>query len=161
MYGLDGQPRLGNICRVELIAEHSTPQNPNELPLDPVESPVTAKWPVANGLKTQFTAETARRAFEIKVNGKAERKELRKIAEIDPYTAGQLKLTRAHVEIAHKRLSEALSAPELDARAIESLSRSLTALREQERILAGRPLPGSFKPAAVRQPRQTGNVEPL
>lgn len=45
-------------------------------------------------------------------------------------------------------------------RAVECLARSLGYLREQERILAGRPLPGQFKPKSPAAPNASHFREP-
>lgn len=62
-------------------------------------------------------------------------------AEPDPYVAVQLTRVRAHIA----RLNFMLDKEE-NAQQLERLSRALNLLSERERILAGRPLPGAFKP---------------
>jgi len=58
----------------------------------------------------------------------------------DVYVQEQLIITRAHLERLDKRLATAS-----DALDIDRLARARASLAEQERILAGRPLPGKAK----------------
>lgn len=63
----------------------------------------------------------------------------------DDYLAGQLARTRAQIERVSGMLEEATN-----DQAIERLCRALGTLRESERILDDRPLPGSRRPGKER-----------
>jgi hypothetical protein len=69
--------------------------------------------------------------------------EVEKPIEKDETIQAQLKRVRAHID----RLDGLLEACD-DAGEIDKLCRALSTLREDERKLAGRPLPGSFRPTS-------------
>jgi hypothetical protein len=84
--------------------------------------------------------------------------------ERDAWTRKSHTRSRALVELVFDRLEGAAKAEELDAGAIDRLASALARLGDLERVLAGRPLPGSRKPAP--EPRQVlrkggfGAIEP-
>jgi hypothetical protein len=63
-------------------------------------------------------------------------------AQPDQYVAVQLTRARTHISRINSMLDR-----ETDAQTLERLSRALGVLSERERVLAGRPLPGSRRPA--------------
>jgi hypothetical protein len=65
--------------------------------------------------------------------------------EPDPYVSVELTRARAHISRINSMLDK-----EQDAQQLERLARALNVLSERERVLAGRPLPGSRKPAPER-----------
>ena len=71
------------------------------------------------------------------------------------YVSIRLARTREHVA----RLDAALEAAK-DALEMERIARALSIMQEQERKLAGRPDPGSFRPSAPRSPNRAP-IEPL
>lgn len=106
----------------------------------------------------RFTSANAKQMAARGHEGRRERKRLRELAETtgeqptsqnsansDGYVVKQLFRTRKQVEMLNRQLE---SAP--DHRAVKSIADALARLTEIERILAGRPLPGSHRPKAVR-----------
>ena len=82
--------------------------------------------------------------------------------QIDTYQADRVKRVREQVEVVSKRLDDALEADELDAGAIDRLANALTRMQEIERVMSGRPLPGSKRPAAEKPKRNQGqSFEPV
>lgn len=73
----------------------------------------------------------------------------------DDYTAKILARVRVQLNLVHSALTTALEADEPDAAAIDRLASAQMRLAEQERILAGRPLPGSRKPLPERSIKRT------
>jgi len=72
------------------------------------------------------------------------------------YQAESLVRVRGHIEATQECLTNALQSPKVDAQAVDRLVNALTRLREQERILDGRPLPGSMRPEKPsRKPSRT------
>ncbi len=69
-----------------------------------------------------------------------------------------MRLTRVRKQL--NRIDELLLSED-DPAKLDRLAAASMRLAEQERILAGRPLPGSLKPQAVRSRRQTQSFEPL
>lgn len=66
----------------------------------------------------------------------------------DDYTASRLVRVRKQLNMLDKMLEE-----ESSAQAIDKLASAIAKLSELERTLAGRPLPGSFRPVQSRGPR--------
>ncbi len=75
---------------------------------------------------------------------------------IEPDFASQ-RLVRVRQEILRQ---DEMQKASKDPDEIEKLSRSLKALSEQERILAGRPMPGSLKPSS-KPARRLAPAEPM
>ena len=74
----------------------------------------------------------------------------------DVYTSQVLARVRVQLNLVNSALTNALEQPKPDAQAIDRLASAQMRLAEQERILAGRPLPGSRKPAPDRADRRQG-----
>ena len=66
--------------------------------------------------------------------------------QIDPYLAKRLSRVRIQVESLNKLLDT-----ELDPQKIDRLVNAIYRLTELERVIAGRPLPGSYKPTPQRR----------
>lgn len=64
------------------------------------------------------------------------------------YIQRSLLRVREQIEQVNKRMDEALTADVLDAGAIDRLANALTRLREMERVMDGRALPGSKRPSS-------------
>ena len=79
----------------------------------------------------------------------------------DAYGLQVLARTRMQLDLVADRILEELRCKEPDSRRLRDLSDAQRHLAEQERILAGRPLPGSRRPGPVRQHRQVSEIEPL
>ena len=75
--------------------------------------------------------------------------------EPDPFTARRLSRVRDQLD----RIDD-LAADETDPKRLKELADATTRLAEQERILAGRPLPGSRRPTEDRAPRRQPRTEP-
>ena len=71
------------------------------------------------------------------------------------YAAKRLARARKQIDKLDGMIEE-----ETDPQKLDRLASALARLSEIERQLANRPLPGSFKPTAIRQPKAT-QVEPL
>ena len=76
----------------------------------------------------------------------------------DDYQAKRLVRVRGQLDTLDARLEAELRAAKPDSRAIREITEAQNRLSEQERILAGRPLPGSRKPAPDRAQRQAPTV---
>ena len=74
---------------------------------------------------------------------------------IDHYLAKRLTRTRKQIDALCSLIDN-----ETDPQKLDRLASALARLSEIERQLANRPLPGSFKPTAIRAPKPT-QVEPL
>lgn len=72
----------------------------------------------------------------------------------DPYIAGRLTRVRKQIE----RLSDMLDS-EIDPQKLDRLAAAIERLAKQEQNLAGRPLPGSFKPIKVKASRPNSGPE--
>ena len=80
----------------------------------------------------------------------------------DDYQSKQLIRVREQIDMLSDKLTEAMTADETDAGAIDRLANALNRLRDQERILDGRPLPGSKRPATEKPKRNQGqSFEPV
>ena len=75
---------------------------------------------------------------------------------IDPYIADQLSLVRGQISRLHDVLREASKG--LNAKDAKAAADALSRLYDVERVLAGRPLPGTRKPSPERKARPV--VEP-
>lgn len=115
-----------------------------------------------------FTAETAaemaKRAHVTRERNRIEAKiaaEMPHIPAVEPHEASfYAKQRLACVRAQLKRVDEMMMT-ETDPSRIDRLASAQTRLSEQERILDGRPLPGSRKPAADKPARQRpAMVEP-
>ena len=76
-------------------------------------------------------------------------------AKLDGYLSKRLMRVRKQVDKLDGMIEE-----ETDPQKLDRLASALARLSEIERQLANRPLPGSFKPTAIRAPKAT-QVEPL
>ena len=74
----------------------------------------------------------------------------------DSYVHERLARTREHIAKADAALDAAILPKDREA-----CARALAQLMEQERILAGRPLPGSHRPTASRSRGQAQSIEPV
>lgn len=108
----------------------------------------------------KFTAENAAEMGRKSAEARRAREEMYRaaanIAVDDPnldFTQATLARVRMQLDLVNKRLTEALERDRLDPGAIDRLASAQSRLSEQERILAGRPTPGSLKPATPRQSR--------
>jgi hypothetical protein len=71
---------------------------------------------------------------------------------VDQYASQILARTRLQLDLVAKGILDELSRPKPDSRRLRDLSDAQRHLAEQERILAGRPLPGSRRPREDRNP---------
>lgn len=76
---------------------------------------------------------------------------------VDPYAAAEVWRVRAQIERMHALLEQA--AESADAKDAKAAADALSRLYDVERILSGRPLPGTRKPIPGRIPRV--KVEPI
>lgn len=74
---------------------------------------------------------------------------------VDDFLRDELLSTRAECKRVGKLLSETKEAAEID-----KLARALSTLRDQERVLAGRPLPGALRPTSRRSRGSGSNFGP-
>ena len=80
------------------------------------------------------------------------------------YASRRLARVRVQLDLVDKRITEQANAKTLDGQSLNWLCSAQERLAEQERILAGRPLPGSRRPAQDRAPRPDAGAwlaEPL
>jgi hypothetical protein len=79
----------------------------------------------------------------------------------DGYALKSLLRVRAQLDLVNAALTAQLSKPKtkLDAQAVDRLAAAQMRLAEQERILDGRPLPGSRRPAPDRTRRQSSSSQ--
>ena len=118
-----------------------------------------------------FTAQTARLAAQRSVASRAIASQRRKeqpkaeplpkpaaVQAVDDYAQAVLERTRTQLDLVAQRITEELESDMPDTRRLRDLADAQHKLSEQERILAGRPLPGSKKPAPERatKPREAG-----
>lgn len=108
--------------------------------------PATAVDPPAVSVdgrsKTWFTSETAKAARQIQISGHPPAEPL------SPFLTAQRDTMRARMEQVNEAMQAELNSDEVDAAAVDRLAAAWSKLAEQERILDGRPLPGSRRPAA-------------
>ena len=69
----------------------------------------------------------------------------------DDYPAVVLARTRTQLDLVGQQITTELEREKPDSRRLRDLTDAQTRLSEQERILAGRPLPGSRRPGQDRQ----------
>jgi hypothetical protein len=81
------------------------------------------------------------------------------IPEIVPELANDFALRRLNRVREQLDKLDALASGEKDTKRLKELADATTRLSEQERILAGRPLPGSRRPKEGREPRSAGWIE--
>lgn len=149
-----------------------TLQNPNEI-TQPTAKPrgfhITSENAKALQLKAR-DAKARKKAEQLAMLAKAERDlelvkplmekaiavatGLASVPEAE-YRLQRLSRTRAQLEALDKELEG-----ETDTKAIKALCDSIKALSEVERILAGRPLPGSHRPSKASQPQRSAPIEP-
>lgn len=98
-----------------------------------------------------------------RVKQSAELEQSKAVAEVkagqapcDDYRAKRLLRVRKQISRLETMLDD-----EQDPQKIDRLCSALARLSEIERQLAGRALPGSLKPASLRQPRQSSQAEPI
>lgn len=108
---------------------------------------LAAPWNTETARLAQAKSVAARRANSL---ANAPLKLARILPEQEPrYIKDRLARVRKQL----RRLDELMDA-ETDARMLERLATAMTRLAELERVLAGRPLPGSRRPSEERAPRQ-------
>ena len=79
--------------------------------------------------------------------------------QVDPqeaanaYVSARLSRVRLQLDLVDKRITEQANAKTVDGQVLNWLCSAQERLAEQERILAGRPLPGSRRPRPEREPR--------
>ena len=73
----------------------------------------------------------------------------------DDYPAIVLARVRGQLDLVAKQITLELLKDKPDSRRLRDLTDAQTRLSEQERILAGRPLPGSHRPSTKRDPDKT------
>lgn len=69
-----------------------------------------------------------------------------------------LNRVRAQMDLINARLTEALKMKRPDPQAIDRLAAAQSRLSEQERILAGRPMPGSLRPASAKSGNRRAEI---
>lgn len=80
----------------------------------------------------------------------------------DAYALRRLSRVRTQLDLIDQRINDIASKPSPDGQTLSWLCAAQERLSEQERVLAGRPLPGSIRPRAPREGRQrAGAVRPL
>lgn len=114
-----------------------------------------------------FTPETAadmaKRSWESRRLAEAERLKAEQEAAANPQPAPETldfakqRLIRVRTQL--DRL-DAMAAEELDTKRLKELADATSRLQEQERQLAGRPLPGTLKPSQAKQRRPEPMPEP-
>lgn len=111
--------------------------------------------------RTQFTPERARQMAVLAVAAKRRKAEerLRRLNEPEPepvkpaeYVTSQLVCIRAQIDKLNRAIMRMV-----DAKKLHWLCGAVAKLREQERILDGRPLPGQLRPSGAK-PRKSGNI---
>lgn len=131
---------------MEAIAE------PGSQTTEPAESPQIDSVPVRQASPASVAARfTSANAREMAAKGHAARRErieqLRKAAEPDRNADESYKAQRlARVRKQLDRI-DSLMEKEIDPQKLDRLASAQARLSEQERILAGRPLPGSHRPS--------------
>lgn len=70
------------------------------------------------------------------------------------YADKTLSRVRVQLDLVNTRLTEQLKREVIDPQAIDRLAAAQSRLSEQERILAGRPMPGSLKPSTRQEKRR-------
>lgn len=125
---------------------------------------------VASPSKGQFkdkekAREAARRSVEVR-RAKAEQKRLDTLAapptdlppveETDGFTTERIARVRRQL-----RMIDSLIDHERDPQRLDRLASAQLRLSEQERVLSGRPLPGSRRPGRERTTRETRSASPL
>ena len=75
-------------------------------------------------------------------------------AEIDPFVSKTLARTRRQISRIQGLIEDQSESETLDCAALDRLASALSRLSELERQLAGRPLPGSYRPAADKASRR-------
>lgn len=78
----------------------------------------------------------------------------------DDYAVRRLLRVRGQLDRLDDRMDYTLAARVLDAQKVERLARASCQLSESERILAGRPLPGSIKPKSAGNGSRRPMAEP-
>lgn len=78
----------------------------------------------------------------------------------DGFSRTSLLRVRKQLDLVNDSLLAQLSKSTIDPQAIDRLSNAQMRLSEQERILAGRPLPGSHRPRPERADRRQAAPEP-
>lgn len=133
-----------------------SPQNSNEVPLVVVQAPIKPG-------KRLFTTENAREMSRLgaiaRAKKRAERIARAQASEPIPnpsedYVKLRLACVRAQIGKLDKQILQTR-----DPQALNWLASAQAKLAEQERILAGRPLPGNLRPKASRVPN-AGNSSP-
>jgi len=79
-------------------------------------------------------------------------------AQDDGYTACRLARIRAQLDLVDARITEEADRKTADGQRLNWLASAQERLAEQERILAGRPLPGSRRPLPDRPDRSTRGI---
>lgn len=128
---------------------------------DLLESP--ARKPISPNLaKFCFTSETAalarrkRSEYERQRDAMPTPQALARNATLDDFNASRLVRVREQLE-----KLDAMIEKETDAQKLDRLASAQSRLSEQERILDGRPLPGSRRPSSERASRATIELRPL
>lgn len=81
-----------------------------------------------------------------------------RVAAIDPFVNERLYRVRAQLDLIDKRIKEQCEKATPDGQTLNWLCSAQARLSEQERMLAGRPVPGSLKPRQDR-PTRTSYVD--
>jgi hypothetical protein len=139
---IDNPASLPQTSPAAVLTEIPTPYSCNI----PNDLPQPAAYP--RGLKTRFNPETARLAAFARHT--AQPSPAPDPQHKDPFTTDQRDTVRAQM----KRLN-GLMKEEADPQKLDRLASAYAKLAEQERILDGRPLPGSHRPSAGPTRRQS------
>lgn len=80
---------------------------------------------------------------------------------IDPYVVKRLARVRHQLDDIDTAIARESGSPEPDGRRLCWLAQAQERLAEQERVLAGRPLPGSRRPTSDKPPPAPMTAEPI
>ncbi len=75
------------------------------------------------------------------------------VEPVTEYASRRLNRVRGQIERLNERIDDLLNDDEVDAGAIDRLANALSRLQDMERIMDGRPLPGSKRPASESKAR--------
>jgi hypothetical protein len=115
-----------------------------------------AKFTVENA------AEMGRKSARLRFEREEQARQTIETLVQDPSTDYQdkcLARTRGQLDLVAKAITDELERPRLDSRKLRDLTDAQTRLSEQERILAGRPLPGSHRPTPAKPAKPVKQVQ--
>jgi hypothetical protein len=158
-------PDSANIEAKAIILTEETPPYTALKPANSLQIPVNGRIPFLSVDNAREMAERSwKKRRELKAARLAEeeaaRQAIERAQQMVEKPSIELACARAQLDKCNEKLKALLNNDKAESIDIERLTRSVASLRDQVRILEGRPLPGNRRPGPERAPRGQ-SIQPL